>query len=262
MTYAGWIEARFAQPTGVTLNATTNGGGPTLVTPTPGTYHLEDFLAEFIFELNNQRPVTAGSWVGTYSTTTGKVTLSVTAGTFSIAWIDTEIRDLLGFAGNITSVASATGDYQARSLFIPDCPLSLDVPDTAQAPRDTDRRSTSSPTGYVLSHKGTSKYLHTGLRYSHVARNKVFLGSEITVNESWERFLMDVAWNEGLSWFSGDAFVKVYDLQSLAVGRNQGLAGWYMRGRGINSLMPRGAQGSETMSLYFVLDGIDLESDG
>lgn len=264
MTFIGWVEGQFTTPAAVTLQATSNAGGPTLVTMTPGTYFHATFATAIAAALNAQRPVTAGAWTVTYSTTTGKYTIGVTNGVCSITWVDSTWEQIVGFNANIAGVASATGALQARGLWIPDCPPSAAIPDLAQAPRPTDRRSTCSPRGLVISHKSTSKYLHPDFRWSHVARERVWIAYETTTNMSWEKFLQDIAWSEGLSWFSGSAFVRIYDTSGLLVGRSgnggAGVTGWTMRGPGIDGLQPKPVI-AEWGGLWRI-DGIDLETDG
>ena len=269
MTFDGRIEARFTVPASTTISVTNNGGGPTTVTLTAGTYYLTTLVAHLQTILTAQRAPSAGAWSVTLSTGssgTGKVTIAMSAGTFSITWSSTTLRDLLGFDANISSEASSTGANQARGLWIPDCPPASDIPDHGQAPRVTDRHSTSGPTGIVISHTGNLKYRHPGWRYSHVERKRVWKGEEVIVNQSWERFLEDVAWGQGLSWFDGSALCQVYDLNGALVGvranSGSGLAGWYLVGKGINSIIPKPTDEAKQWNGRWRIDEFDLESSG
>lgn len=241
MTYDGRIEGQFTLPAGTTISVTTNAG-TTAVAPTPGTYFLATFIPQLQADLIAQRPVTAGTWTVAYSTGpngTGKVTIAVTNGVYSITWTSTTLRDLLGHTANIVAQATVTGADQARGLWIPDAPINLDG-DPAQAPPVTDLRQTESPTGGMIGHKGTKKYRHKNVQYSHVARARVWNGSETTNNMSFEQFLQDVQWGEGIPWFTPTSLVQIYDLNGVKVGINAnagaGVAGWYMKG--LDSLEP------------------------
>lgn len=269
MTYDGRIEARFTVPAGgAAVSATNSGGGPSTCTVAAGNYYftaaggVSSIITVFAAALNAGRP---DDWTVTFSTTTGKVTIDCADEPWELVWTSTVLRDLLGFTGNISSTTSAqTGANQARGLWIPDCPPSSQITDHANAPRRTDRHSTRGPTGVVISHTGNLEYFHPRWSYSHVVRERVFLGSETTVNASWEKFLLDVAWAQGLSWFDGSALVQVYDIGGLLVGRNAngaaGLGGWYLTGPGVANLQPSPSAG-QTSRLWRI-DGFDLESSG
>lgn len=274
MTYDGRIEARITIPSGgAAVSATNSSGGPTTCTVPAGNYYLTaaggvtGLCAELQSQLNASR---ASGWTVSLSTGasgTGKVTIDCTDEPYALTWTSTTLRDLLGFSGNIASTSSAsTGAYQARGLWMPGAPPASDTPDHAQAPRETDRRSTRGPTGIVISHTGNLLYRHPGWRYMGVPRRRVWKGSESTTNESWERFLEDVAWGQGLSWFDGSALCQVYDINGALVGVNansgSGLAGWYLVGQGINKLQPKPLQTSPQWSGVWLIDGFDLVSNG
>jgi hypothetical protein len=113
-TFGGSIEAELTVPASVTVSATSNAGGPTVVAITPGTYaSLTALMDTITSDLNTQRPVTGGSWVVRNATGAssgfyragGSVTLQigVSAGTCSLTWTSTDLRDLVWFTSNIAS---------------------------------------------------------------------------------------------------------------------------------------------------------------
>ncbi len=239
MTFDGRVEASFTVPASTTIAVTTNAGGPTTVTVAAGSYYMSDFVTYLQGALIAQRSVTTGTWVVSYSTGasgTGKITIAVTNGTYTITWTSTNLRDLLGFTATLTGTATNTGANQARGLWIPDCPINMDG-DPAQAPRMTDLRTTQSPTGIVIGLVGNSFYRHKRIRWSHVEKVRTWIGSESTVNASWERFVVDTQFGLGHAWFTPVSLVQVYDLAGAKVGINAnsgaGVSGWYMVG--INS---------------------------
>lgn len=221
-TFEGCIAAEPVVPAEVTISVTSNGGGPTTVTLTAGTYAtLFDVADQLETDLNAQRPVTAGVWTVSYSAidagSTGRFTIAVSAGTFSITWTSTALRDLLGFTDNISSASTSTGDDHAIGIWHPDCPLNING-DYRSAPRSTDLRQSMSPTGRVYGHIGNTRYQHTGLRYSHVPQHKTWAAAETLTNESLERFLIDTQWGGGHTWFTPSSRVTIYGPGGLTVG--------------------------------------------
>jgi hypothetical protein len=160
----------------------------------------------------------------------------MSAGTFSITFTTALLATLLGFVTNITSQTSATGSYHHRGLWLPKCPLDLDG-DPDAAPKATDLRTTTSPTGVVIGLKGTKMYRHKNVRWSHVLRRSVIKTAEVTINESLEQWLDDTQFGEGHAWFGvASPFRAYYDLAGVerAVGRARGVdgptAGWSLTG--------------------------------
>lgn len=259
MTFRGRVEALFTIPPGVVLMATNNGGGPTAVPISPGrTTH--DSMAGFIQSaLAAARPPSSGAWSVTCSATTGQYTIAMSAGTFAISW-PAPLANLLGFSGPITTTSSATGAQCAAGLWIPDCPIAMDIPDPAQAPRQTDRRSTSSPTGRVISHMGSSKYVHPNLRWTHVPRSRVWRSAELVPGASWQQFLSDACWAEGHPWFDGSGDVRIWDHNGVQLGSAAGVSNWTLTGAGVSNLTPKPS--AEQWGGLWRIDGIDLESEG
>jgi hypothetical protein len=234
MATDGRIEAQFTVPASTTISATTNAGGPTTVTLTAGTYYMSTFVAQLQADLIAQRTVTAGTWTVSLSTGangTGKVTIAVTNGTFSITWTSTNARDILGFTADIAAQTSSTGASQARGVWIPDRPLKIKSTPNA-APKRSDKRGTVGPTGVVFSLVGNKWYEHVELLWRGVAKNRVWVGAETTTNQSWEKFMLDTQLNDGHSWFTVGSKIQIYDILGAKVGiygnSGSGMAGWYM----------------------------------
>ncbi len=242
MTFNGRVEAQFTIPSATTISVTA-GGVTNAVTVATGTYYMTSFVSYFAGALQAQRAPTGAVWTVTLSTGasgTGKITIDAADDTWSITWTSTTLRDLLGFAANISSVTSAqTGTNQARGVWIPDCPLAIDG-DPSAAPTFTDKRTTTSPTGVTLGLVGNIRYQHSNVRWTHVARERVWIGAETTVNASWERFVLDTQLGQGLSFFSVCSKVQIYDSNGILVGiygnSGSGMAGWSCIG--IDSVNP------------------------
>src|SRR5688500_14143167 len=98
---------RFAVPAAESMLAQNNGGGPTTVNITAGDYYPDEFAAHLQTVLNAQRPGSGGAtWTVALSTITGIITISMSASTYSITFGSTNLQDILGYAGNISGVAS------------------------------------------------------------------------------------------------------------------------------------------------------------
>lgn len=239
MTYAGRLEGFMTMPTSVSASVTNNGGGPTTVNFTAGSYTITSLCTHIQSALTSQRAPSSGSWsvsVSTGSSGTGKVTISMSSGTFSITWSSTDLRDVLGFTANITSQTSSTGSNNARGLWLPDCPVTIsNGGDPDSAPKTTDMRGVQSPYGVVTSYLNASFYGHDGLNYSHVARNKAWKTAESTTYESLQSWIDDTQFGAGHSWFSvGSPFLAYWSSngsdRAIGYELNAGAgpsAGWY-----------------------------------
>lgn len=213
MSYGGRFEAFFTVPASTSISVTNNGGGPTTVTLTAGTYTITSLCAHLQSALTSQRAPSSGAWsvsVSTGPSGTGKVTIAMSAGTFSIAWTSTNLRDLLGFTANVSSVASATGTTSARGLWLPKCPLHFSGSDPLRAPRVTDLRGVIGPTGKTTAYVGSSMYRHRGLRYSHVLRERCYEGSASTAYSTWQAWLDDTQFGAGHPWFAPGSTFQIY----------------------------------------------------
>lgn len=226
MTFTGHVYATVVIPSGVQVTVTNNGGGPTAVTWTAGTYESPAAaITALIAALEAARPGVV-PWTITLSTTTGLVTIDCPSDTWALTWTSTDARDFLGFAGNIASTTSAsTGTKNCLGLWIPDRPLStrgnyLGLPDA------TDARATESPTGVRIVHVGNNKYEHFDLRWQTVEKHRVWVAHESTTNQSLQRFLRDTQWGQGHAWFNPGSKCMIIAHDGNELG-NAGVAGWY-----------------------------------
>jgi len=224
MTIAlGRWEALITIPSSTSITVTNSGGGPTVVSLTPGDYFLtsaggySSLLAHIQARLIAVRPPASGTWVVSMSTGTsgtGQVTINCTSGTWSIDWTTStygpQLRDLLGFAANLTGVSGAqTGPAQAKGLWFPNCTLNLDG-HPLMAPKVTDRRASESPTGFTTTLVGTMKIKHRNLRYTLVPEDRFREASAVLANASWEKFLDDTQLRQGSNLFKPGAPVQIY----------------------------------------------------
>jgi hypothetical protein len=124
---------------------------------------------------------------------------------------------------------SQTGTMQAECLWIPGCSLSLDSGDPSVAPIGDDARATVSPDGNVYGTSETTFYHHRGLRFSRVAKSKVWANHATYVNADYETWYLDTQLGHH-AWCIPFARVKVYfDNAGVATEVGGGdVAGWKM----------------------------------
>lgn len=241
-TFDGYVYAAITVPSGVTISATSNAGGPTTVTITAGSYQsISTLRSQVATDLDSQRPITGGSWqAGFTAGTTGLVTLQTSnASSFSITWTSTDLRNILGFTADISSQTSVTASSQAKGYWQADCPLVVETGVSRAAPRVTDAHQTESPNGLVITHVGNVKYRHRGLSWSHCPKHKIWIIEEGTPNESLEQFMIDTQWGQGHSWFSPGAKLRVTTTDGYNLGHTT-VAGWYLKGaRSMDSIVKR-----------------------
>src|SRR3990167_4661752 len=244
-TFEGIVYAAITVPSSpaVTLSATNNAGGPTTVTMTAGTYVTSSsFITQLATDLQAQLPVSGGSWQGGFEVAADDCFATIqtsNASSFSITWIDTNLRDALGFAGNISSVTAATGTLNVRGAWRPDCPIYIEGGRHRAAPRVTDLRQTRSPTGYTIGHAGNVFYQHRGVTWSHVPNHKVWIVDEGTTHESLERFMIDTQWGLGHTWFSVSSKTRITAHDGNSVGGSTATNWWWQNCRSMESIVRR-----------------------
>jgi len=202
------LEAIFPVTAAYTFTATNAGGGPTAVTMTAGNYTPTSFLTMMIARCNAVR--TGGTWSGSISYTTGLVTLNCSGGAWAGTFTTAELGTLLGFVGDIGSGSVAvTGTQNTRGLWLPGYPT-FTQSDPISAPEQTDTRAVETPTGDTQTLGGSCKYVHRGVRWSHVERARVHEGAATTTYASFQQWLRDTQWGRGHSWFSPGSKCQVY----------------------------------------------------
>jgi hypothetical protein len=154
---------------------------------------------------------------------------------------------LANFAG---CFSTWTGTLQCRGVWIPDWPLQLDG-DPEQAPTISDLRTSQSPTGVVLGLSGNTFYRHTGLVYSHVARDRVWESAATYDHASWEWFFRETQLGLESSLFTPASPLQIYwnnagtlTLLGDAANDGAGTDGWTITGLG--SVEPRPSQANYT----------------
>ena len=185
--YSGRLEARITVPVGgwAVSVSTSAPAGPATATIAAGSYYVSDLLTAFATALN---AAVGGAWSITQTTIEGtatvKTTIALAINTYSITWTSTDLRDVLGYTGNLASVGSATSSNQAIGVWLPDCPKWTPYGD-AVWDQVTDLRASMTPRGGVKELVGNSFYSLEGVRWDLVSNAKA-IGVD-TVG-SWQHF--------------------------------------------------------------------------
>ena len=212
----GKLEGRVTVPTGGwtgTINEAT-GGGAQAWTIAAGDYYMSsldgtanDFIKTWELALEtasfNGYSYTATVSAGEDDTGLTTVTRASGSGSITIAWTDTEVRDILGFA---TGTQSGSGAYSStehvRSLWLPDVEYqSPNGPNVSR--RTSDLAMQRSGAGHVYALSGQRAAL-IDVNWPALSRAKTWAANEGTPKESWEQFWIDVILGEA-SWSSNPA---------------------------------------------------------
>lgn len=185
----GRIEAAIVVPTGGWVLTV---GGAT-VTLAAGTYYLSGLLEDLAAAIATATADTCTITASLGEGGTGIVT--ITLGTAAaVAWDDTDLRDLLGFEGDLAAAAEHVGTLHARGVWLADC--AYEAPN-AVLPwvgwPETDARTVESMSGAVYSFVGSSKQT-SWLKWSAVKRSRALRANEALAGESFQRLLEDGIW--------------------------------------------------------------------
>ncbi len=207
----GRLEYQITVPSG---GWDTTVGGVTKTIPA-GTYYLSsvgsgsrDFLAEVAFQFGATSVVASIGENGT-----GLVTIQF-AGATAIAWVDTEVRDILGFTADSAAATSHTGTKHARGAWVPQTPsLRLNAGGNWRGHAESDYRSVSNMAGYVWVRSGQSRTILEPLIWSGIKRHKTWIANETDsgyANQSLQRFWLDGVWGQA-AWGTPGGPVRFYE---------------------------------------------------
>lgn len=203
------LELRIIVPTGgwaITLTDA-DGAGVALTFPA-GTYYLTSvapggtlsFLAQLALTLTNGAGVTYTCTLDdNVDGSTGKVTITVSSGTFTITWTTTTIRDYLGFTGASTasSGTSAVSPNQVRNLWLPNVQREPQTPDPVLGEASADFGRPESDYMLTIAPSGVANRSIFSVRrldklvFNPTLGQRLWLALEQVVNESFERFWID-----------------------------------------------------------------------
>lgn len=235
MTYDGRFEAIINVPTIYQFSASNGNGGPNVISMPIGPFYPSDLGTQLALSLNAFRPSGWAVSLSTGAQGTLQWTISCSATPWSIFWSsDTTLRDLFGFAGDITNAnGPVTGTKQGRGLWMPDAPLNLQTEPRA-APLNSDLRTTSSPTGRVLGLVGDFSYIHVNAKWAGIPPSRIWEGLAAIPNASWEYFFNETQLGRGSAWFTPTTKLRIFYHTGGEVGSfgnfGAGVDGWQIVG--------------------------------
>ncbi len=224
MATNGKLEAQITIPTGGWgVDILETGGGENVVVTIPAGLYFQSSdggAGDSIFQTFEDL-LNASALLATYVVTlaagesgTGKYTLTASGGGITEVewnWVggDTELRDLLGFAANLTGSLAYTGTLQAQALWLPDYPFdSLNGGPLWSGWWETDQKNRENANGNAFSIIGRKKQINS-VNWNFASRAKCWAINEVTVNESFEQFLLDGVW-AGAAWGTSAGPVRFY----------------------------------------------------
>lgn len=219
----GRLEARITVPTGGWSAAVddSGGGGAVAATVPAGTYYLlsadlvgggtQSLVAAFEAALNAAAPTdTLTVTVSAGEAGTGKTTIA-SSGSTSLAWTDTELRDLLGYEADLSAGTSWVSPRQCQALWLPDCPYDArnELDGSWWGEPESDFATARNSAGYVWGYAGESCEVLEGLAWNAVSRRKAIQANESTGHESWERFARQGIWGQA-AWGTPTGPIRLY----------------------------------------------------
>jgi hypothetical protein len=205
MAKRGRLESRFTLSS-AWVATFTDSGGATVVDVPAGNYYLVDLITAIDGDLGPAWTIS----VSDGESGTGRCTINSTNTPWSITWTSTDLRNALGFTGNISSVSAAqTGTNHCQALWMPDVVKFSQYGDSANGSLVTDFRATKGPTGVLRGFFGNSYRVHDGIKWAGVSNNKAMSHHEVLTNESFETFMLD-AMTGRKSYIPVSSYVRLY----------------------------------------------------
>jgi hypothetical protein len=197
-----------------TLSITGIGGSQTVTVASSSTrFTGASFLTDLETAINAAATILGGDTFSVNASFgesgTGKVTIAYDGSptNFALTWVSTDMRDLLGYTGNLSGAATYTGTYNARGVWLPDCDMAAKYGPSDAGHTETDMGQTISPRGDVHTMVYTSR-VRNEVTWSHVSRAKARIQGETTTHASFERFWRDTQGGE-LGYFEAGAAVRL-----------------------------------------------------
>ena len=192
MATNGKLEGLVTVPTGG-WTATVNAGTATIAA---GDYYWSS-ATDLATAIANAFTTAAGFAVSVSTTQhgeggTGVITLSA-GSAFSVTWVSTDLRDIMGYTGNLSSGTSHAATKACRAIWLPIKPKWAPSGNKSWAGFPVaDLRQTRNAAGYVWSFVG-QVHRTTRLYWDAVPKARVWIADEGASypNQSFERFWRD-----------------------------------------------------------------------
>ena len=147
----------------------------------------------------------------------GHIKISATGASLAITWTSTDLRDALGYTGNLSLAQSYDADYGMKGRWLPDCPYlspygSADPGHTEGGPTQT-----VSPLGVTKTIVRPTRVKMPGIRWSHVSAARARQAAETGAPRSFERFLRETMFGAVSYFRPGGAWRFYWSADNLAV---------------------------------------------
>lgn len=209
----GHLSTYWTVPTGGWSVDIDTGGGPTTVTLPAGEYAGVEAVLTSLQTLINAAFTEDFTLSLALSETvrTGYVTIDmVNAGNYSLVWNSTDLRDALGFTGDLSGANSYTGTATPLGLWIPDCQCAAYYGNSDGGHRVVMMTQTRSGTGIVKTIVESSYVEHPNITWSHVSAPYARQDRETGGSVSFERWWYETQTGLSYAWFPSGSTVVVY----------------------------------------------------
>lgn len=203
----GRLEAQIYQASNWTANAVGTATNTATVTAS-STRFPTDLLTVFGTALSTATTDTVTVTGSFGEAGTGLVTISSTAN-IAITWTSTDLRDLLGFTGNLSAATSHVGTKQCRGVWLPNCEIVSAYGNDDEGHTETDQGSTESPRGDIKTLSYNTRQVLPSVRWSHVPKAQARISAETTTGASFEQWWR---WTQGgeLTYFEVGSAINLY----------------------------------------------------
>lgn len=194
----GALSALIYQASNWTVSAAGTATAVATVTASSSRYHT-DLATAFGAALSTATTDTVTVTISAGETGTGLCTITSTAN-LAITWTSTDLRDLLGFTGNLSAATSHVGTRQVRGLWLPNAEGAFTYGNGDEGHIETDMSTTESPRGDVKGIGWTSRKVLPSALWSHVPKAHAKIAHEVQTGASFEQWL---SWTQygSLSYF-------------------------------------------------------------
>ena len=203
------LAALIYQASNWTVNAVGTATNTATVTASSSRYY-SDLATAFGTALST---ATGDTVTVTISLTTGLCTISSTAN-IAITWTSTDLRDLLGFTGNLSAATSHVGTMRVRGLWLPNAEGAFTYGNGDEGHIETDLAVTVSPRGDMKGIGWTSRTVLPVAVWSHVQKAYAKIAAETQTGASFEQWL---SWTQygSLTYFETlSPFQLIWDVAS------------------------------------------------
>lgn len=213
MATNGKLDAKFTVPSGGwSMSCTDALGGPTTVTLPAGEYYhssvgsLSEDLADALTTAANAPTVMGATWTFSVSageSGTGIYTISQDGATCTVTFTDVELRDAMGFTGNLSGSTSYNSTNAAKGLWLPGSVYhNLNGGAGWGGWWESDKQEVETASGHYYALMGRKKRVMS-LDWHMVAQAKTWVANETTVGASFEQFLIDAIYGEASGFATG-----------------------------------------------------------